>query len=167
MEVSISYPGFAVMQIHLINVWMRKRKRCSTQLKMKSLLTLKDVTLPFVQMWLIKQAERKENVGIGSCSGKEAVKQTCSSRVLQDEDSAMLEHVPCRRHFLLAMLQCLDTSTVKKLSLIFLLNLVISILISYCNFFFFLINTCFLSCHICFNWYIQRLQGLLCFTCPD
>lgn len=82
MEVSISYPGFAVMQIHLINGWMRKRKRCNTQLKMKSLLTLNDVTLPFVQMWLIKQAERKENVGMGSTSGKEAAKQSCSSRVL-------------------------------------------------------------------------------------
>lgn len=70
MEVSISYLGFAVMQIHFINVSMLKRKQYYTQLKMKSLLIFSDVTLSFVQMWLIKEAERKKNVEMESISGK-------------------------------------------------------------------------------------------------
>lgn len=45
---------------------------------MKSLLVFSDVTFPFVQMWLIKQAERKENVEMESISGKETVKQSAA-----------------------------------------------------------------------------------------
>lgn len=81
MEVPISYPGFAVMQIHFINVLLLKRKQHYTQFKIKSLLIFNKVTLSFIQIWLKKEAERKENVEVGSISGKEAVKQTCSSRV--------------------------------------------------------------------------------------
>lgn len=68
-----------------------------------SRLIFNDVTVSFVQMWLIKQAERKENMKLGSISGKEAIKQTCSSRVLWDEDSAIVECVSCTNHFLSAM----------------------------------------------------------------